>query len=224
MHFQFLIEDNSGAVLIDMIMARLKEQHPEVTYNTKPFHGLGGFKRSGSVKEIKNGKLLHDLSIYLGGFDKSLQNYPAVIVVVLDNDDRDTDVFYHDLEEIAVNKGISIDHVFCIAVEEIEAWLLGDEAALLSAYPNAKLSTIKAYKQDSICGTWEVLAEAIYPGGLQSLEKNCISYSEIGIRKAEWARCIGRYMDFMNNKSPSFRHFIHEVNKRIETDCSPSGA
>ena len=39
-----------------------------------------------------------------------------------------------------------------------------------SAYPNAKDAVLNSYVQDSICGTWEVLADAVHPGGSQLLK------------------------------------------------------
>jgi hypothetical protein len=36
-------------------------------------------------------------------------------------------------------------------------WILADEQAVLEAYPEADLSIIREYRQDSVCGTWEVL-------------------------------------------------------------------
>ena len=109
---------------------------------------------------------------------------------------------------MACDNLVTIDHVFCIAVEEVEAWLLGDERALMEAYPQAKQQILRTYKQDSICGTWEVLAEEIYPGGIKRLKKECATYMEIGVKKAEWARNIGRLMELTGNKSPSFNFFI----------------
>lgn len=38
---------------------------------------------------------------------------------------------------------------------------------------------------------------------------------EIGKYKSEWAKKIGSYMDITKNKSPSFNHFITEINKRL---------
>lgn len=69
-----------------------------------------------------------------------------------------------------------MDHVFCIAVEEMEAWLMGDREALLCAYPKAKESVLKEYKQDSICGTWEVLANAVYKCGLKKMKRDRLTY------------------------------------------------
>lgn len=215
MYFQFLVEDLSGGRLICELMDKIVAQHPEVSYNCKSFKGIGGFTKKNTVKETKTGKLLNDLATYLRGFSKSLQNMQAAIVVVMDNDDRDTEAFAAELNQVTVQNMITTDHVFCIAVEEMEAWLLGDESAILAAYPNAKLMHLRSYKQDSICGTWEVLADVVYPGGLAGMKKACPAYGEIGEIKSEWASNIGRYMDWDKNVSPSFRFFASEIQKRI---------
>lgn len=215
MHFQFLIEDQSSEQLIEALMQKIVHDNPHVTYNCKSFRGIGGFTKKNTVKETKTGKLLNDLATYLRGFDKSLQHSEAAVFVVLDNDDRDCETFRQELEDLASQMRIKIDHVFCIAVEEVEAWLLGDEQAILAAYPNAKSSVIHTYEQDSICGTWELLAEAIYPGGLKRMKTDCPSYREKGEVKAKWAREIGTYMDRNQNKSQSFQYFMSELRARI---------
>lgn len=215
MHFQYLIEDQSSTELIHTLMKKVVVAYPDVTYDCKGFHGLGGFKKKNTVKETKTGKLLNDLAIYLRGFNRSFQNFSAAIIIVLDNDDRDTEKFKLELEDVAKKNMILVDHVFCIAVEEVEAWLLGDEQALLSAYPKAKIQVLHTYVQDSICGTWEVLADAVYPGGSQKLHKEHFSFMEIGKLKAEWARNIGVHMDLRANQSPSFNYFIGEIEKRL---------
>ena len=219
MHFQFLIEDQSSATLIEILMQRISLTNGDITFNCKPFKGLGGFTKKNTVKETKSGKLLNDLATYLRGFNKSLQCFPAVIIVVLDNDTRNTNDFLAELNQVAQQNKINIDHVFCIAVEEVEAWLLGDEAAVLAAYPSAKLQQLHTYVQDSICGTWEVLADVVYPGGVSKLKKDCPTYIEIGRYKSEWAREIGAHMDIAHNKSPSFNYFITEINKRLSAAC-----
>lgn len=215
MHFQFLIEDPSGAALIEILMQRISLINEDITYNCKPFKGLGGFTKKNTVKETKSGKLLNDLTTYLRGFNKSLQYISSVIIVVLDNDTRNTEEFLVELNRVAQQNMITVDHVFCIAVEEVEAWLLGDEAAILAAYPLAKIQQLHTYVQDSICGTWEVLADVVYPGGVSKLKKECSTYIEIGKCKSEWAQKIGSHMDIEHNNSPSFNHFMAEITKRL---------
>lgn len=219
MHFQFLIEDQSSAALIEILMQRIFLTNGDITYNCKSFKGLGGFTKKNTIKETKSGKLLNDLATYLRGFNKSLQHISAAIIVVLDNDTRNTEEFLAELNRVAQMNMITVDHVFCIAVEEVEAWLLGDEAAVLAAYPSAKVQQLHTYVQDSICGTWEVLADVVYPGGVSKLKKECPTYIEIGKCKSEWAKKIGSYMDIAHNNSPSFNYFITEITKRLSIVC-----
>lgn len=79
-------------------------------YDCKGFHGLGGFTKKNTVKETKTGKLLNDLATYLRGFNRSLQNIPAAIFIVLDNDDRDTGEFRQQMEDVAPKNMIQIDN------------------------------------------------------------------------------------------------------------------
>ena len=217
MYFQFLIEDKSGKILVEKIMDKLCKNTNSVFYQCKSFHGIGGFTKKNTVKETKTGKLLNDLTTYLKGFNKSLKHMPdgAAVFVVVDNDTRETDVFRSELDHIVEINNISIDHVFCIAIEEMEAWLLGDETAIKKAYPNAKLNQLKSYEQDGICGTWEILAEIVYEGGMKKFEEECPTFVEAGRIKSEWAEKIGQYMNIDNNLSPSFQFFIREIRNRL---------
>ena len=138
MHFQFLIEDQSSAVLIKKVMESVIQDESSDTYNCKPFKGIGGFTKKNTVKETHSGKLLNDLATYMRGFQRSLRGIDATLIIVLDNDDNNPDEFIKTLNEVADNNAIEMDHVFCLANEEVEAWLLGDEAAIQKAYPAYK--------------------------------------------------------------------------------------
>lgn len=215
MHFQFLIEDQSGGILINHIIQKLLLMYPNNTFDCKSFRGIGGFTKKNTVKETKTGKLLNDLITYMKGFSKSLQGIDAAIIVVLDNDDNNPEKFREMLESTIRERNISIDHTVCLAVEEMEAWLLGDRDALKSAYPGLKVQILNNYVQDSICGTWETLAEAIYPGGMKRLKKDCPTFREVGALKAQWADRIGKHLDLNSNMSPSFQFLILELQRRV---------
>lgn len=219
MHFQFLIEDMSGGILVKQIMSKLVAMCPNVTCDYKTFRGIGGFQKKWDPSAAKTQKLLNDLPTFLRAFDRSLnvRGYDASLIIVLDNDRNDPVKFRNELEELAEEQMISIDHVFCIAVEEIEAWLLGDRNAILRAYPNARTSLLNEYEQDSICGTWEKLAGAIYPGGFPKFKKENKTYQDIGKMKCEWAEKIGEHMDIRNNCSPSFQYFVTAIEERLPT-------
>lgn len=91
----------------------------------------------------------------------------------------------------------------------MEAWYFGDRNAVLMAYPKSKTAILNKYVQDSICGTWEKLAEAIYPGGSKTINQQGWPIS--GNAKHEWAEKIGIHMDVNNNLSPSFCSFRDQL-------------
>ena len=220
MYFQFLIEDLSTEILIGHVMEKLQKKYPDkvVCYDTKSFNGIGHLRITGNLMERKGGNLLNNLHLYLRGFDRSLSSMKnAAIIVVLDNDKRNPEVFQQELEQVAKEAVMLTDYVFCIAVKEMEAWLFGDENAILNAYPSAKRKYIRSYEQDGICDTWEVLANVVYPGGLARLQKKSQnSYSETGRAKCEWADKIGMQLILEENVSPSFQNLLKTLQSRIE--------
>lgn len=220
MYFQFLIEDKSTEILVNHVMEKIKEMHPDIfiDFNIKSFNGIGHLSTHGNLQERKGSGLLNNLPLYLRGFDRYLAQMPqSAIVVVLDNDKRDYIKFQNTLDEISKECVQLTDCVVCIAVKEMEAWLLGDENAIISAYPNAKKKYLKSYEQDGICDTWEVLANMLYPGGLASLKKKSKnSYSITGIAKCEWADKIGKELNLECNLSPSFNRFLQALKLRID--------
>lgn len=221
MYFQFLTEDESTGMLVEQIMNKLQEVYPEkgLLYAIKSFRGIGHLKKSGSIQEQKTGKLLNDLFPIMRAMGKALGGMEhKAIIVVLDNDKNDVMAFRQELHQMAIRNMLLIDYEFCIAIKELEAWLLGDAKAIEAAYPKVRKSAWKDYEQDGICDTWEVLANAIYPGGLAKLKKKAAgAYAQIGLAKLEWAEQIGAQMSLTENASPSYRFFIQSLIKRIET-------
>lgn len=220
MYIQFLTEDRSTEILIGHVMEKIQNKYSdrEIHFDSKSFKGIGHLPKHGTPLERKTGQLLNDLPLYLRAFDRKFRSMTnTVIIVVLDNDKREPEEFLTQLNKIAQQNMLLTDHAFCVAVKEMEAWLLGDIDAIETAYPNVRKSAGKDYIQDELGDTWEVLANMIYPGGLKKLKRRAVnSYSEIGRMKSEWADQIGKVLDLKRNISPSFQNFIYELTKRIE--------
>jgi hypothetical protein len=106
---------------------------------------------------------------------------------------------------------------FCFAIEEGEAWFLGDIKAIKKAYPKLKEGFLSSYKNDSICRTWEKLADAIYDGGSQKLQRE--GHQAIGTKKSEWAEKITPNMNIQENNSPSFCYFRDKIKSLIGQNC-----
>lgn len=97
----------------------------------------------------------------------------------------------------------------CIAIEEGEAWFLGDIPAIKAAYPRAKEAVLNAYVNDSICGTWESLADAVYDGGSAVLAAK--GWQAVGAEKSQWSERISPHINVTTNTSPSFVYFRQKV-------------
>ncbi|MDR1736428.1 MAG: DUF4276 family protein, partial [Oscillospiraceae bacterium] len=178
------------------------------------------FARGHDAKSIKSDSLLNDLEKRISAFNVEFKdNEDASLFVIVDNDTKDTEAFRVRLNEVSVRSCVSIDHVYCIAVEETEAWLLGDMAAIQSAYPqhyDRILSKHAQYTQDEIRkgGTWEFLAEMLTKNGFKHFKRINPTSADVGRVKSEWAERIGAHLDIRGNVSPSFQYFIGELDKR----------
>jgi len=207
MHFEILVEDASGKIALESILEKIIGPNGQGhTYKIISYKGIGRIPKDlrGTTDPQKR-ILLDRLPKLLKGYGKSLQNFPAAVVVVVDLDNKDCLVFKQELVDILRNCTPQPTTLFRIAIEEGEAWLLGDRNAVKSAYPRVKEQVLNTYVQDSICGTWEKLADAVYPGGSQKLKK--LGWPYTGQAKCEWAKNIAPHLDVETNRSRSFQVF-----------------
>lgn len=206
MHIEILVEDSSGEELLKALLPGIlgPQAHPH-TWRIHSYKGIGRIPRN-LLKKADPAKrmLLDQLPRLLRGYGKT----PGIdaVVVVLDSDTRDCADFLKELKAVADVSGSLYNNImFRLAIEEIEAWYFGDREALLSAYPKAKPDVLGRYVQDRICGTWELLADAVFEGGSTMIRK--CGWPLPGQVKHEWARKIGPVMDPDRNLSPSFKKF-----------------
>jgi hypothetical protein len=202
MHLEFLIEDSSGEKLLQTLLPKfLGEQGSRHSWRLHSYKGIGripkGLKKAGDPTKRM---LLDQLQGLLRGYGRT----PGIdaVVIILDSDRRDCRDFLSELKAIVGRCDPPPNAMFRLAVEEMEAWYFGDESALLQAYPKAKKEVLNRYTQDSVCETWELLADAIYPGGSVAIKK--AGWPLPGQVKHEWAENIGPLLDPDRNSSPSF--------------------
>lgn len=202
MHIEVLVEDSSGEKLLTSLLPRFwgKQGEPH-TWRVHSYKGIGRIpKNLGAGRDAAKRLLLSQLPRVLGGYGKT----PGIdaVVVVVDSDVRDCREFLSELISVVAACDPAPKTLFRLAIEEIEAWYFGDREALVSAYPRAKTDVLNRYVQDSPCGTWELLADAVYPGGAAAVKK--AGWPLPGQIKHEWAERIGPRLDPDRNLSPSF--------------------
>lgn len=205
MHIEVLVEDSSGATLIGTLLpAVIGDFDSPHTWRILRYKGIGRLPPGLSVKaDPAKRALLDQLPRLLTGYGRT----PGIdaVVVVLDSDRRDCKSFLKELHTLHQRCRPAPNALFRLAIEELEAWYLGDRQALLAAYPRAKKDVLSRYHQDSVCGTWEVLADAVHPGGSAALQKE--GWPLPGEIKHGWAERIGPRMNIEQNLSPSFCKF-----------------
>ena len=213
MHIEVLVEDRSGARLIECLLPKIiGPQGRPHTWRLHPYKGTGRIpKGMNSKHDPAKRALLNQLPGQLAGYGKT----PGIdaVVVVVDADNRDCTVFLNELKAVLATCSPATNALFRLAIEEIESWYLGDREALLQAYPKAKTPVLKGYRQDSVCGTWELLADAIYPGGAKLIKRK--GWPLPGQIKYEWAENIGPKMHIDNNVSLSFKKFRDGISRLV---------
>jgi hypothetical protein len=209
MRIAILVEDKSGEILLKAVLPKLLGEYKKPnTWIVSHASGLGRLPKDLDTNDEPNKKTLFGmLPSFLNAHGKENSRTDAV-VVVLDADRRSCSDVLTDLE-VVKKKCESLPNtlLFCIAIEEMEAWYFGDRQALLAAYPRAKENVLNQYVQDSVCDTWELLADAIYPGGVAAIKKKGFKkkdHNHAGQVKCEWAEKIAPLLDPDRNVSPSF--------------------
>ena len=213
MHMEILVEDWSGSIALDVVLEKILGENGHThSWTLHPHKGIGRIPKDLLAEpDPKKKFLLNHLPHVLRAYGRSLKPGTDCVVVVVDLDKRDCGAFKQELLAVLEECDPAPRTLFRIAIEESEAWLLGDRDAVQAAYPRAKNAVLNEYRQDSICGTWEVLADAVRKGGSAQLRKE--GHRGAGKAKGEWASRIAPHMDVDRNRSKSFQVFRDGVRR-----------
>jgi hypothetical protein len=126
---------------LDILVPKIVgEKH---TVKVHSYKGVGRIPRN--IKDTGNAAkriLLENLPKLLKGYGKTFSNYPmdypAIVFLVCDLDDKCLKFFRQELFGILNQCNPKPKTRFCIAIEEGEAWFLGDLNAVKRAYPRAR--------------------------------------------------------------------------------------
>ncbi|SEH08619.1 DUF4276 family protein [Candidatus Venteria ishoeyi] len=220
MHFEILVEDQSGKKALNILVPKIiGDEH---TFSVHPYKGIGRIPNNLSANSDASKRILLDqLPRLLRGYGNTFanypKNYPAAVILVCDLDNKCLNAFRQELFDTLDACNPQPKTQFCVAIEEGEAWFLGDIAAIKLAYPRAKDAVLNTYVNDSICGTWECLADAVYNGGSTILSSK--GWQAVGAEKSQWSERISPHMNVEINTSPSFIYFrqkLLELAKAVE--------
>lgn len=212
MHLEVLVEDQSGKKMLDALVPKIID--PAHTSRVHAYKGIGRIPKGLKAKSAPERRILMDqlprlLQGYGNAFSKYPKSYLAHVAVVCDLDDSNLQALSKQLRNILAGCKKKPATEFCFAIEEGEAWLLGDRVAVETAYPRAKKNILQSYRYDSICGTWETLADAVYPGGSVALKQK--GWQAVGHEKSKWSETITPHIDINRNASPSFSDFLKRL-------------
>lgn len=194
MHLEVYVEEPSAEAALGILIPKIVgDEHSHRIYNL-----------------LDKGTLLRELPRRL----RSYQGMPMQgmrVVALVDRDRDDCIALKRQLEAMAAGArmptrsarrpGVAAIMDTRLAIEELEAWYIGDVPALRSAYPKvpATLDKQAAFRDpDAVAGgTWEALERALQRYG----------YHSGGLAKIKLARDVTPHMDPARNRSESFCRF-----------------
>ncbi|MEK8022014.1 MAG: DUF4276 family protein [Candidatus Parabeggiatoa sp.] len=184
MHIEFLVEELSMEMTLDILVPKIIG--PQHTFDIHNFQGKK--------------KLLKRLPKRMQAYANFMPDDWRIVVLV----DRDNDDCKQLKQELCTASRVVIKKkgnvvLHRIAIEELEAWFLGDIPAIRIEFPKvpAKLDKQQKFRDpDAIKGgTWETLDKLLKDHGYQTLFKT------------QLAQQVAPNMTIENNRSSSFKHF-----------------
>ena len=193
MHVELLLEETSAKAALDCLLPSLLPVG--CTFACIPHRGKTD--------------LLQRLPGRLRTYARRLPTEPHLRVVLLMDADADCRARKRDLESLTAAAGLTtkaatgagqpFQVLTRLAVTELEAWFLGDRAAIQAAYSRVHSHHFKGLPTDpdAIADAWETLWLVLKRANLY----------ETGKAKTEWAATIAPHLDPTRNQSASFRTF-----------------
>ncbi len=220
-----LVEDKSGAIIVEAILKSVAERiTAALDYRVFGHRGCGRLPADWLAKpNLKEQSLLGLLPAKMRAYCQLHTKFgsPDLLIVVMDADDHDPNLLFEQLQHVAQVCGRDLPVVFGLAIEELEAWLLGDRAAIQTAYPTADFEQLKHYVQDSVCGTWEHLCAVLLGDRAEALIEK--GYPVIGKFKHQWAQQIAPHLVPERNASASFQRFYRSLLNALQNNSGRNG-
>lgn len=194
MRLHILVEGAADEAFLKVWLPRFIPQH---SFKIIPHQGKGRLSENPQAKPnpVRRG-LLDQLPAKLRAYEKSLNPKTDRVLVLIDSDEEPCQQLKKRLLRLLKRCAPNLVALVRVAVEEMEAFYLGDRAAVKRSFPRARLGRLTGYTQDSVCGTWELFREVI---GAEHEDKPTWGEAMGAVLGVDWPR-LGR------NQSTSFRH------------------
>lgn len=194
-----MVEGPAEVTFLEALLPRLLPAH---SFQVYPHQGRGRLSTDPNKEPAPTQRGLFDnlattLRVWGRHFDPAVDR----VVVLADVDEDDCAELLGRLESLHKKINPRPRTIFRLAIEETEAWYLGDAAAVRKAFPEASRNKLAAWKPDRVGRTWELFQEII---GAQSEDK------------PGWGEAMGAVLAVdepleRKNRSPSFRKFCRRV-------------
>ena len=139
MHFEFLVEGQCELTALSIWMPKIIGEYKNPhTWKIHKHRGLGKLMEDMSAKpNPADNTLLHNLPSKLRAYGASNKTDLVVVTLVDLDDHSDCREFKRQLLSTLQTCNTQPQAMFRIAIEELEAWFLGDPQAVFQAYPDA---------------------------------------------------------------------------------------
>ena len=203
-HFEILVEDQSGKKFLDAIVPKMIG--PEDSVRVKPYRGIGRVPKDlKPATDPRKRILLDQLPRLLQGYGKNVRRLRSR----LPGDGHRRVRSRRPMPEGVSDRARRGSGRLCTEAER--QLLLRDRRrgrrGCLATCPRSARHTHGRGRRSStptrtisICGTWEVLADAVYPGGASALSSK--GWQTVGMEKSRWAESISPFMEIGSNRSP----------------------
>jgi hypothetical protein len=197
MKIHVLVEGPSERVFLERWAPRFLKGHEVRAY---PHQGKGTLPKKAAKPDARDRTLLGQLPSKLAAFGKSPSKDKECVLVLLDADNDNVTHLNRELRALVDRLSPAPEVAFAFAVEELEAFYLGDLSAMATAFPGFDRKLAGKYKPDSICGTWELFGRVI---------------RDDGANKVSWATHMGAALTTRpsQSRSPSFKTLCGELQR-----------
>jgi len=181
--------------------------HPVLVH---PHQGKGALPTDLAARpDPKHRGLLDLLPATLRGYSDALSSEKDGVIVLVDADDDDPAELHASVAAVAATFAPALRISVCVAVEETEAFYLGDLKAVRRAFPNADMALARTYVPDSVCGTAELFGRLVHDGGNN---------------KVAWAEAMAPVLTTRagRSRSPSFRKLVAALGELLPVEAPPA--